>query len=177
MRPGDAKRVFDLAVGRSAPPLASMVTIFAISFHSPTLVAQFSIALSFASLFFVLPASIGAIFFSEMAASKGKGQSDSLISLMFWIVLLYTGFCFILVYWLPVISKTLISGLPEELLDGAISQARLIILCIPFFGIINVCGCVLESRPHTAIVAKFRMWQVFFPCSLCDCCAGAAWEE
>lgn len=162
MRPGDAKRVFDLAVGRSAPPLASMVTIFAISFHSPTLVAQFSIALSFASLFFVLPASIGAIFFSEIAASKDKGQSDSLISLLFWLVLLYTGVCFILVYWLPVISKTLISGLPEELLDGAVSQARLIILCIPFFGIINVCSCVLESRSHTAIVAKFRMWQVFF---------------
>lgn len=162
MRPGDAKRVFDLAVGRAAPPLASMVTIFAISFYSSTLVAQFSIALSFASLFFVLPASIGAIFFSEMSASKDKEQSDSLISLLFWLVFLYTGFCFILVYWLPVISKTLISGLPEELLDGAISQARLIILCIPFFGIINVCGCVLESRSHTAIVAKFRMWQVFF---------------
>ena len=44
MRPGDAKRVFDLAVGRAAPPLASMVTIFAISFYSSTLVAQFSIA-------------------------------------------------------------------------------------------------------------------------------------
>ncbi|MCY0656325.1 hypothetical protein, partial [Klebsiella pneumoniae] len=86
-------------------------------------------------------ASIGAIFFSEMSASKDKEQSDSLISLLFWLVFLYAGFCFILVYWLPVISKTLISGLPEELLDGAISQARLIILCIPFFGIINVCGC------------------------------------
>src|SRR5258707_901352 len=84
MGPGDAKRVFDLAVGRSAPPLASMVTIFAISFYSSTLVAQFSIALSFASLFFVLPASIGAIFFSEMSASKDKEQSDSLISLLFW---------------------------------------------------------------------------------------------
>src|SRR5256885_10074644 len=70
MGPGDAKRVFDLAVGRSAPPLASMVTIFAISFYSSTLVAQFSIALSFASLFFVLPASIGAIFFSEMSRSE-----------------------------------------------------------------------------------------------------------
>src|SRR3989475_8465746 len=77
MGPGDAKRVFDLAVGRSAPPLASMVTIFAISFYSSTLVAQFSIALSFASLFFVLPASIGAIFFSEMSASKDKEQSRS----------------------------------------------------------------------------------------------------
>src|SRR2546427_200725 len=105
MGPGDAKRVFDLAVGRSAPPLASMVTIFAISFYSSTLVAQFSIALSFASLFFVLPASIGAIFFSEMSASKDKEQSDSLISLLFWLVFLYAGFCFILVYWLPVISK------------------------------------------------------------------------
>lgn len=96
MRPGDAKRVFDLAVGRSAPPLACMVTIFAISFHSPALVAQFSIALSFASLFFVLPASIGAIFFSEMVASKDKEQSDSLISLLFWLVLLYTG---VVLFW------------------------------------------------------------------------------
>jgi len=159
------KESLGIAINRNILQIASIVITALLGLNSELVLAQFSLALSYAAIFFIIVSFIQLGLQPEFSQLYAQKNYDGLLKLFYvtLISILILSILLILKLWM---FPNPFSGSDIDLSLEAFNALRILAVSLPFVGLLTTITYFLESSGESNKVTKLRVVQFFLQISL-----------
>lgn len=166
----DYKNAFCQSIGiafnRSATQIATIVITSILGLSSTKILAEYSLALSFAAILFVIVTTIQLGVQAEFGRRFFSKDYQSLNNLFISAIFIVIVIAFLLAITVTLIPNPFSNSSSEELALNAYQTLKILTLCLPLVGILTTITYFLESSGRIKEVSQLRFMQIWLQVSL-----------